>query len=194
MSSRRSKRQRLSKTDANNGLDGDSDLEEISATVWNSTRQESSGSISPPPARNSLQDSSVSTVRRNEKAARTRPSGAVGSSSTATDQKTFARRLVPSPTQLSTANGLAAASNVDTASLGDILGDPLIRECWLFNYLFDVDFVIGSRSQLDEDTRAMVQVKIVHGSWRKEDSNRIHIEVMNDRRSQDDVRADDTAY
>jgi len=26
--------------------------------------------------------------------------------------------------------------------LRDILGDPMIRECWQFNYLFDVDFLM----------------------------------------------------
>ncbi|KAL9600951.1 MAG: hypothetical protein Q9179_003034 [Wetmoreana sp. 5 TL-2023] len=35
---------------------------------------------------------------------------------------------------------------------------------------------IHDRSQLDDDTRDLVQVKIVHGSWKTEDSNRLHIE------------------
>lgn len=50
----------------------------------------------------------------------------------------------------------------------------MIRECWQFNYLFDVDFLM---SQFDEDVRGLVQVKVVHGSWRKEDTNRIRVEV-----------------
>ena len=33
------------------------------------------------------------------------------------------------------------------------------------------------RSQFDKDTRDLVQVKLVHGSWREEDLNRIGIEV-----------------
>ncbi|KAL8841858.1 MAG: hypothetical protein Q9176_003045 [Flavoplaca citrina] len=49
---------------------------------------------------------------------------------------------IPSPIQLSTVNGLADSTNIDTVSLGDILGDPLIKECWLFNYLIDVDFIM----------------------------------------------------
>lgn len=49
---------------------------------------------------------------------------------------------VPSPIHLSNVNGLPAASNVDTISLKDILGDPLIKECWFFNYLYDVDFML----------------------------------------------------
>lgn len=51
-------------------------------------------------------------------------------------------RVFPSPMQLNKIPDLPAASNVDTVSLRDILGDPLISECWIFNYLFDVDFVM----------------------------------------------------
>jgi tyrosyl-DNA phosphodiesterase-1 len=50
----------------------------------------------------------------------------------------------------------------------------MVRECWQFNYLFDVEFLM---SQFDEDVRGLVQVKVVHGSWRKEDTNRIRVEV-----------------
>lgn len=52
------------------------------------------------------------------------------------------RRLLPSPFQLTRIRDLPAASNVDTVSLRDILGDPMIRECWHFNFLFDVDFLM----------------------------------------------------
>lgn len=51
-------------------------------------------------------------------------------------------KVIPSPVQLSTVSELPASSNIDTVSLKDILGDPLIKECWLFNYLFDVDFIM----------------------------------------------------
>ncbi len=51
-------------------------------------------------------------------------------------------KMISSPVQLSTVKELPASSNIDTLSLKDILGDPLIKECWLFNYLFDVDFVM----------------------------------------------------
>lgn len=64
--------------------------------------------------------------------------------------------------------------NVDTVKLRDILGDPMIRECWQFNYCFDVDFLM---SQFDEDVRSLVQVKVVHGSWERESANRIRVEV-----------------
>lgn len=51
-------------------------------------------------------------------------------------------RLIASPVQLNFIEELPPASNVDTISLGSILGDVMIKECWLFNYLFDLDFVM----------------------------------------------------
>lgn len=85
-------------------------------------------------------------------------------------------KLISSPIQLTNIRDLPASSgnNVDTIRLRDILGDPMIRECWQFNFLHDVDFIM---SQFDEDVRALVQVKIVHGSWKKEAPNRIRIDV-----------------
>ena len=41
---------------------------------------------------------------------------------------------------------------------------------------FFVLHLILCRSQFDEDVRELVQVKLIHGSWKKEDSNRIHID------------------
>lgn len=85
-------------------------------------------------------------------------------------------RFVPSPVQLSHIEGFPPSKgyNVDTVRLRDILGDPMIRECWNFNYLFDVDFVMN---QFDEDVRNFVQVKVVHGSWEREAANRVRVEV-----------------
>ena len=51
-------------------------------------------------------------------------------------------KIIPSPIQLNKISDLPASSNADTLSLRDILGDPLIAECWLFNYLFDVDYLM----------------------------------------------------
>lgn len=51
----------------------------------------------------------------------------------------------------------------------------MIRECWQFNYLFDVDYLM---SQFDEDVRDLVIVKVVHGSWKREASNRIRVDVF----------------
>jgi tyrosyl-DNA phosphodiesterase 1 len=53
-----------------------------------------------------------------------------------------ATRYVSSPSQLTTIQDLAPHQNVDAVGLGDILGDPMIRECWNFNFLFDVNFVM----------------------------------------------------
>ena len=52
------------------------------------------------------------------------------------------KTLLQSPMQLNFVEELPASSNVDCISLGSILGDPMIKECWLFNYLFDMDFVM----------------------------------------------------
>lgn len=54
----------------------------------------------------------------------------------------LSRNVVQSPVQLNFIEELPASSNVDCISLGSILGDPMIKECWLFNYLFDIDFVM----------------------------------------------------
>lgn len=51
-------------------------------------------------------------------------------------------RVVASPFQLTRIEDLGTHQNVDTIGLKDILGDPLIRECWNFNFLFDLDFVM----------------------------------------------------
>ena len=85
--------------------------------------------------------------------------------------------FLPSPIQLTHIRDLPASSgnNVGTVRLRDILGDPMIRECWQFNYCIDVDYLM---SQFDEDVRGLVQVKVVHGSWKREAPNRIRIDVF----------------
>ena len=64
------------------------------------------------------------------------------SKSTITAVKSQSTTLFRSPVQLNFIEELSASSNVDCISLGSILGDPMIKECWLFNYLFDLDFVM----------------------------------------------------
>ena len=51
-------------------------------------------------------------------------------------------RWIPSPIHLTRVEGLSLANNVDCLSLGDLIGNPLIKECWAFNYLFDVEFLL----------------------------------------------------
>ncbi|KAI1854145.1 hypothetical protein JX266_001286 [Neoarthrinium moseri] len=80
------------------------------------------------------------------------------------------RKLIPSPFRLTTIRDLPDAANADAVSLHDLLGDPLISECWEFNYLHDVGFLMG---HFDEDTRSLVKVHIVHGFWKREDPSRL---------------------
>ena len=80
---------------------------------------------------------------------------------------------IRSPFQLTHIRGLPADHNIDTVRLRDILGDPMIKECWQFNYLFDVDWLM---SHFDSLARGTVQVRVVHGSWKREAPNRIAIE------------------
>lgn len=87
--------------------------------------------------------------------------------------------VVKSPFQLLRAQGLPHHLNQDTVTLQDILGDPLIRECWNFNFLHDIDFI---RDAFDEDTRHLVKLHIVHGNWKREDAARMELEVSGPRR------------
>ncbi|KAL2831897.1 phospholipase D/nuclease [Aspergillus pseudoustus] len=84
-------------------------------------------------------------------------------------------KTLPSPLHLTHIRDFSPSSgnNVGCIRLPDILGDPLIRECWQFNYLFDVDFLM---KQFDPDVKDLVKVKVVHGSWKKESENRIRID------------------
>ena len=51
-------------------------------------------------------------------------------------------KFISSPIQLTRIEKLPQDQNVDAVGLADLLGDPLIRECWNFNFLFDLDFVM----------------------------------------------------
>lgn len=79
-----------------------------------------------------------------------------------------------SPWQLTWIRDLPAGLNRDAVTLKDILGDPLITEAWIFNFLHDLAFIMEA---LDPDTRALVKLHLVHGFWRREDSSRLMIEV-----------------
>lgn len=73
---------------------------------------------------------------------------------------------VSSPFQLTTIQDLPAALNADTVTLKGLLSDPLIAECWEFNYLHDLDFLMEA---FDSDIRDLVKVHVVHGFWKQED-------------------------
>jgi tyrosyl-DNA phosphodiesterase-1 len=79
-----------------------------------------------------------------------------------------------SPFQLTRITDLPPASNVHTVSLQDILGDPLISECWEFNYLHNLDFLMDA---FDEDVRELVKVHVIHGFWKQEDASRRNLMV-----------------
>lgn len=83
-------------------------------------------------------------------------------------------KIIKSPFQLTSIKDLPATSNQDAVSLKDILGDPLISECWEFNYLHDLDFLMEA---FDDDVRDMVKVHVVHGFWKNEDASRINLKV-----------------
>ncbi|KAK0645653.1 tyrosyl-DNA phosphodiesterase-domain-containing protein [Cercophora newfieldiana] len=82
-------------------------------------------------------------------------------------------QILPSPFHLTTIQDLPPNLNTDTLTLRDLLGDPLISECWEFNYLHDIDFLL---SAFDSDVRHLVQVHVVHGFWKNEDPNRLELE------------------
>lgn len=81
---------------------------------------------------------------------------------------------IPSPFQLTWIRDLPASSNVDAVCLKDILGDPLIAECWEFNYLHDLDYLMDA---FDSDVKDLVKVHVVHGFWKEEDSSRKNLIV-----------------
>ncbi|KPI44002.1 putative tyrosyl-DNA phosphodiesterase [Cyphellophora attinorum] len=83
------------------------------------------------------------------------------------------QRVVASPFQLTKIRDLPASSNVDTVDLHEILGSPLIKEAWIFNFCFDIDWMM---QHFDADVRSMVRVKVIHGSWKREDGNRMGVE------------------
>lgn len=83
-------------------------------------------------------------------------------------------KAVRSPWQLTWIRDLPESQNRDAVTLKDLLGDPLISECWEFNYLHDVNFLMDA---FDADVRHLVKVHIVHGFWKNEDPNRLQLTV-----------------
>ena len=79
-----------------------------------------------------------------------------------------------SPWQLTWIRDLPESQNRDAVTLKDLLGDPLIAECWQFNYLHDIPFIMDA---FDPDTRHLVDVHIVHGFWKNDDPRRMELIV-----------------
>jgi tyrosyl-DNA phosphodiesterase 1 len=51
-------------------------------------------------------------------------------------------RVIQSPFKLTRIRDLPENANIDTISVNDILGDVMLKEVWLFDFLFDVDWVM----------------------------------------------------
>ncbi|KAM7191063.1 putative tyrosyl-DNA phosphodiesterase [Naviculisporaceae sp. PSN 640] len=83
------------------------------------------------------------------------------------------QRIFKSPFQLTKIKDHSPQYNIDTVTLRDILGDPLISECWEFNYLHDIDYLMNA---FDPDVRHLVKVHVVHGFWKQEDANRLALQ------------------
>ncbi|RFU35702.1 hypothetical protein B7463_g726, partial [Scytalidium lignicola] len=92
-----------------------------------------------------------------------------GSKRSSPRRSSSSQGILPSQFQLTSIRDLPASVNQDTVSLKDILGDPLIAECWEFNYLHDLDFLMDA---FDPDVKDSVKVHVVHGFWKHEDSSR----------------------
>ncbi len=95
-------------------------------------------------------------------------------------------KRLPSPFQFIRMQGLPDSKNVDTITLKDILGDVMIKEAWLFNFLFDVDWVM---EQFDSDVRRLVKVKLIHGFWKRDDHNKAIIDEACSRYTNVEARA-----
>jgi tyrosyl-DNA phosphodiesterase 1 len=50
--------------------------------------------------------------------------------------------VVQSPFKLTRIRALPPSANVDTIGIRDILGDVMLKEVWLFDFLYDVDWVM----------------------------------------------------
>lgn len=61
-------------------------------------------------------------------------SGAIAPESIRVAPSANSVKTLPSPVQLMRIRDLQASENIDAVSLHDILGDPLIKEVWIFNF------------------------------------------------------------
>lgn len=84
-------------------------------------------------------------------------------------------KTMKSPFQLTWIQDLPDSQNVDAVTLKDILGDPLIAECWEFNYLHNLDFLMEA---FDSDVKDLVKVHVIHGFWKQEDEQRLRLKVI----------------
>ncbi|KAI5817739.1 tyrosyl-DNA phosphodiesterase [Pyronema omphalodes] len=81
-------------------------------------------------------------------------------------------KSIPSPFRLLRVKDLPMSDNKDTVGIKDILGNPMLKEVWLFNYMHNIPWVM---SQFDPDIRPHLQVTFVHG-WKYDDASRMQME------------------
>lgn len=133
----------------------DGDASEKDATDGSSTPRSLAHPVSPPRKKSRLpQPPNVASE----------PTAETGSPAT---------QIIKSPFQLSWIRDAPTSANVDALTLRGLLGDPLISECWDFNYLHDIDFLL---SAFDEDTRHLVKIHVVHGFWKREDPSKLSLQ------------------
>ncbi|TGZ81505.1 phospholipase D/nuclease [Ascodesmis nigricans] len=82
-------------------------------------------------------------------------------------------RAWESPFKLTHIEGLPDSENAGTVKLEDILGDVMLDEVWIFNYMHDIPWVM---SKFDPDIVNSVKVTFVHGNWKDNDESRIQME------------------
>jgi tyrosyl-DNA phosphodiesterase-1 len=85
-----------------------------------------------------------------------------------------AESCIRSPFRLTKIQDLPDNSNVDTITLGALLGRENLKEVWLFDYLFDLDFVMYA---FHPSIRKKVEVKIIHGSYEESSEQRQHLNI-----------------
>ncbi|POS80668.1 tyrosyl-DNA phosphodiesterase [Diaporthe helianthi] len=137
-------------------------------TPGSSTPRSLSHPVSPPRKRRSRQGAAQN--EDDGEHAQTTPASPAKDDAPSTRKST---QTFKSPFQLTWIRDLPAAANTDAVTLRDILGDPLIAECWEFNYLHDVDFLM---SHFDQDIKHLVRVHLVHGFWKREDTSRLMLQ------------------
>ncbi|KAF3934895.1 hypothetical protein ABW19_dt0205117 [Dactylella cylindrospora] len=136
--------------------------------------------ISPPPLRRQVAES-VSASRSNSDDT----SSAVPSNTSPPDAETKIQSpqpntqnsdtlIISSPFKLTEIRDLTRNKNIDTITITDILKDPLIREIWSFNFMHDLEWMV---THLDDDTKHHIDIKIIHGNWKKEDPGRLQLEA-----------------
>ncbi|KAK6337903.1 hypothetical protein TWF696_001381 [Orbilia brochopaga] len=90
--------------------------------------------------------------------------------------------IISSPFRLTRIRDFPENKNIDTITITDILCNPLIREIWSFNFMHDLEWMV---SHMDEDTRHLVDIKIVHGNWKKDDPSRQRLEAEREKLASD---------